>query len=231
VPPLAEAHKASVTIVALVQEVERSQFDRNAFQELDHIALFSACAKWVRRIITPDRVDDYIDAAFVAAGSGRPGPAVVLLPADPLRETAVAPARERRLSLGAWPIDRTRPGDAEICVASSSIASARMPVVIAGGGATSEAASAALVRLQETAHLPVFTTNMGKGAVDEMHPLSAGVLGALVGPRSLGRRTKAIVEESDLVHPRGNAHQPERNRRLAADPIGHSRHSHRRRPE
>jgi len=75
----------------------------------------------------------------------------------------------------------------------------KKPVVIAGGGVTSAAASAALARLQEAVHLPVFTTNMGKGAVDEMHSLSAGVLGALVGPRSLGRRTKAIVEEADLV--------------------------------
>lgn len=199
VPPLSEASKASVPIVALVQEVERSQFDRNAFQELDHIALFSSCAKWVRRIITPDRVDDYIDAAFVAAGSGRPGPAVLLLPADLLRETAVLPARKRCLSFGAWPIDRTRPGDTEIRAAAALIATATMPVVIAGGGATSRTASAALVRLQEMAHLPVFTTNMGKGAVDEMHPLSAGVLGALVGPRSLGRQTRALVEESDLV--------------------------------
>ena len=106
--------RPSRPIVALVQEVERSQFDRNAFQELDHVALFSSCSKWVRRIITPDRVDDYIDAAFVAAGSGRPGPAVLLLPADLLRETAVPPARTRRSNLGAWPIDRTRPADAKI---------------------------------------------------------------------------------------------------------------------
>ena len=47
--------------------------------------------------------------------------------------------------------------------------------------------------------MPVFTTNMGKGAVDEMHPLSAGCSASLVGLRSLGRQTKAIVEESDLV--------------------------------
>lgn len=88
VPPLAEALKASIPLVALVQEVERTQFDRNAFQELDHLALFQSCSKWVRRLVTADRVDDYIDAAFVAAGSGRPGPAVLLLPADLLRESA-----------------------------------------------------------------------------------------------------------------------------------------------
>ena len=74
VPPLAEASKASVPIVALVQELERSQFDRNAFQELDHFALFSGCAKWVRRVDRASRAEDYIDMAFTAAATGRPGP-------------------------------------------------------------------------------------------------------------------------------------------------------------
>src|SRR5690242_10732753 len=60
VPPLAEAYKASIPLVALVQDVERPQLDRNAFQELDHFALFSSCAKSVRRILTADRVDDYV---------------------------------------------------------------------------------------------------------------------------------------------------------------------------
>ena len=199
VPPLAEALKASVPVVALVQEVERPQVDRNAFQELDHVALFSACAKWVRRLGTADRADDYVDAAFVAAGSGRPGPAVLLLPADLLREPAVASARMRRASYPRWPIDSVRPGAAAIAAAAAAIAAARSPVVLAGGGAVSPAAAGALSRLQEAAHLPVFTTNMGKGAVPEGHELSCGVLGALNGPLSLGRRTKPILEEADVV--------------------------------
>ncbi|MCK1663539.1 acetolactate synthase catalytic subunit [Bradyrhizobium sp. 153] len=199
VPPLAEAYKASVPVIALVQEVERNQSDRNAFQELDHLALFSSCAKWVRRVITADRIDDYVDAAFVAAGSGRAGPAVLLLPNDLLRETAVAPTRERRSSIGEWPIDRSRPSDAEIHTAAVSIATAKAPVLIAGGGAASGAAAAALAKLQDRAHLPVFTTNMGKGAADETHPLSAGVLGALTGPRSLGKQTLPILQAADLI--------------------------------
>jgi acetolactate synthase-1/2/3 large subunit len=189
VPPLAEAYKASIPIVALVQEVERPQVDRNAFQELDHAALFSSCAKWVRRILTADRADDYVDGAFVAAGSGRPGPAVLLLPADVLRETATT----------SWPIDRTRPAPEAIERAADLIAKARAPVVVAGGGAMSASGAAALSRLQELAHLPLFTTNMGKGSADEFHPLSCGVLGALNGPRSLGRRTRPLLDEADVI--------------------------------
>ncbi|MER8880897.1 acetolactate synthase catalytic subunit, partial [Mesorhizobium sp. M0684] len=199
VAPLAEALKASIPVVALVQEVERPQFDKNAFQELDHFALFSSCSKWTRRIITADRVDEYIDAAFVAAASGRPGPSVLLLPADLLREKAPASSRTRLANLGTWPLDRGRPNDAKIEEAASLIASAKHPVVMAGGGALSVGAPAALAKLQEIASLPVFTTNMGKGAVNEFHPLSCGVLGSLVGPTALGRFTRELHEEADII--------------------------------
>ena len=78
VPPLAECMKASVSVIALVQEVNRHQTDRNAFQELDHTALFSYCAKWVRRVTEASRAEDYLDMAFVAACSGRPGPSTLI---------------------------------------------------------------------------------------------------------------------------------------------------------
>ncbi|WP_199201429.1 acetolactate synthase catalytic subunit [Mesorhizobium sp. 131-3-5] len=199
VPPLSEAFKASIPVVALVQEVERHQVDRNAFQELDHIALFSACSKWTRRVITADRIEDYVDSAFIAATSGRPGPAVVLLPADLLREHVRAGHRGRTGKYGTWPLDPIRPSDEALAAVAKLIARAESPVVLAGGGAVSPAASKALAELQSTAHLPVFTTNMGKGAVDERAPLTCGVLGALNGPRSLGYRARAITDEADLV--------------------------------
>jgi acetolactate synthase-1/2/3 large subunit len=107
IAPLAEALKASVPIVALVQEVTRDAMDRNAFQDLDHLNLFAPVAKWVRRLERADRLDDFVDMAFTAAASGRPGPAVLLVPADLLTDSA-APAssllRPRQLSLGQVPL-------------------------------------------------------------------------------------------------------------------------------
>ncbi|QLF71730.1 acetolactate synthase catalytic subunit (plasmid) [Peteryoungia desertarenae] len=199
VPPLSEALQASLPVVALVQEVERDQADRNAFQELDHISLFQSCTKWVRRCVVEDRIEDYVDAAFTAAVTGRPGPVALLLPADLLRAPAGPVARQRWANLGHFPLDRVRPCDTLIDAAADWILKARKPVILAGGGVHGSQASADLARLQEIASLPVFTTNMGKGAVDEHHPLSLGVLGSLTGPSALGHQTLEFMQSADLV--------------------------------
>jgi acetolactate synthase-1/2/3 large subunit len=203
VPPLAEALKASVPIVALVQEVVRGQADRNAFQELDHIRMFDAVAKWVRRLDRAERMEDYVDMAFTAAASGRPGPAVLLVPNDLFTETAPPPA-PRRAGLGSYPLDRVAADPARVAEAADLLAAARHPLVIAGGGVHSSAAAAELAALQEQAHLPVATTTMGKGAVDETHPLSLGVVGYYMGPGARTHGLREMLARADVVLLVGN---------------------------
>jgi acetolactate synthase-1/2/3 large subunit len=198
VPPLAEALKASVPIVALVQEVNRDQTDRNAFQELDHIRLFDAVAKWVRRVDRADRIEDYVDMAFAAAASGRPGPAVLLAPADLLSENA-GPPSPRRAVLGTYPLDRSLPDPALIERAARMLAEARHPLVVAGGGVHLSGAAGELAALQEAAHLPVATTVMGKGATDETHPLTLGVIGYVMGAGARSHAMRPIVDRADVI--------------------------------
>jgi acetolactate synthase-1/2/3 large subunit len=209
VPGLAEALKASIPVVAIVQDVHRAQSDRNAFQELDHTALFAGCAKWVRRVGHIGRIDDYVDMAFTAAASGRPGPAVLLVPMDLLEEAvpdAPLPARTpaRAASLGTFPLDRPAAGRDAVEEAARLLAAAAGPLVIAGGGVHGSGAAAALAALQEEAALPVATTTMGKGAVDEGHPLSVGVVGYFMGRRGMARHLRGLVEEADVVLLVGN---------------------------
>ncbi len=197
VPPLAEALKASIPIIALVQDVNRNQTDRNAFQEFDHLALFASCTKWVRRVTEASRIEDYLDQAFALACSGRPGPVALLLPADLLTEPA--PASTRRACLADFPLDRTVAAPTAIAQAAEMLRHAVAPIVIAGGGVHVSGASRALAALQETAHLPVATTTMGKGATDETHPLSIGVTGAAMGPNSATRWQRPLIVEADVV--------------------------------
>ena len=197
VPGLAEALKSSVPVVALVQDVNRGETDRNAFQELDHQALFHGAAKWIRRVTEPERIDDYIDMAFTAATSGRAGPAVLMLPADLLLESTSASLR--RADLGACPLDRMLPEAAALDAAAELLLSASNPLVVAGGGVHLSGAAAELAALQDDAHLPVVTTVMGKGAVDERHSLSLGVGGNLLGRLSPGRHHRPMIAAADVV--------------------------------
>ena len=202
VAPLAEASKASVPILAIVQEVPRTSADKNAFQELDHHALFGACAKWVRRIDVPARAAEYTERAIRIATSGRPGPVVLLVSPDVLSQICepVQPAaQDSDEPLGRFPLDRVVPVKARLQKLADALLAAKRPLVVAGGGVHLSGASEVLSRLQVLAGLPMASTNMGKGAIDESHPLSLGVIGNSMGTRSPAKFMQSYVESADLV--------------------------------
>ncbi len=199
VPPMAEAMKASVPMLVLVQEVPAGNRDRNAFQEMDHFGLFASVSKWTRRIDDPARVEDNIDLAMTMANSGRPGPVVLLVPRDVLGKPAAPSRFKRTADLGAFPLDRPRPDASAVAKAAELIATARSPLVIAGGGVHSSGAVAELSSLQDLAQLPVVTTNMGKGAVDETGPLSLGVAANVTGERGPAHFHLPMIADADVV--------------------------------
>lgn len=202
VAPLGEALKASIPVIALVQDVSRLHHDKNAFQDLDHIGMFSPVAKWVRRVGDASRVDDYVDQAFAMACSGRPGPVVLLLPSDLLLEPAVETGR--CANLGHFPLDPVVAATESVRRAADLLSKAKRPLVIAGGGVHLSHAHRALTRLMDEAHLPVATTVMGKGGVDERHPLAVGVVGYFMGPNGATRYQRDLVGQADVVLLVGN---------------------------
>ncbi|WP_037112493.1 acetolactate synthase catalytic subunit [Pseudorhizobium marinum] len=204
VPGLAEAYKASIPIVAIVQDVARPFADKNAFQELDHLDLFKGVAKWIKRVADVNRIDDYIDMAFTAAASGRPGPAVLIAPIDMFVETAESRNYSRMASLGSFPLDRSGPDPDRVAAAAKLLASAERPLIIAGGGVHVSDAAGELAALQERFSIPVATTVMGKGAVDEGHPLSVGIVGYFMATRSRTKHVRELVTEADVIMLIGN---------------------------
>lgn len=200
VPPMAEAMTASVPMLALVQEVPTTAADRNAFQEIDHYKLFEGVTKWIKTLRDPERTEEYVEAALRAALSGRPGPVVLLLPknllimdAPPLND------RPREGASASFPLDRVRPDAASVRRAAEIISNADHPVVIAGGGVHLSGAVEELVELQQLAALPVATTNMGKGAVSELDPLSIGVTGSAMSADSPQRAARELLAKADVI--------------------------------
>lgn len=204
VAPLAEAQKVSIPVIALIQDVNRDQHDKNAFQDLDHIAMLDSVCKWVRRIDQASRVEDYIDQAFVAATSGRPGPVALLLPADLLQEQAVTAPFKRTVALGHFPLDRPVANPQAMEQAVALLAAAKRPVIVGGGGVHVSQAAQELVDFADAMSIPLATTNMGKGIIADNHELALGVIANCLGPNGSGRYLKPFVSEADVVLLVGN---------------------------
>ena len=198
VPPMAEALKVSIPLLALVQDVPLANRDRNAFQEFDHHGLFASVTKWIGSVDDPSRVDDYLDMAIANACSGRPGPVALLLPRDVLN-LPVPASGGHQASYGSYPLDRSTASAASIHRAAELIATAAHPLLVAGGGVHLSGASAAVAAIQEHGCVPVATTTMGKGAVDELHPLSLGVVSNYMGRTSASHHLRDFVSHSDVV--------------------------------
>lgn len=199
VAPMAEALTASIPMLVLVQEVPAAQRDRNAFQEFDHFALFAGVSKWTRRLDDPDRAAEYIDLAMIAANSGRPGPVVLLLAKDMLMQPCTPPPFVRTRNLGAFPLDRPRPEAVAVEMAARLLAEAEAPVVIVGGGVHGSGATDEVARLVDVGQLPVATTFMGKGAIDETDPLSLGVAANITGKNGPAAAHREMFEKADVV--------------------------------
>jgi acetolactate synthase-1/2/3 large subunit len=65
-------------------------------------------------------------------------------------------------------------------------------------------ASAEVVALAELGAIPVATTNMGKGTIDERAPLSLGVFGNYMGHGARAQHLRSYASEADLVLLIGN---------------------------
>jgi acetolactate synthase-1/2/3 large subunit len=196
---LGEAFYSSVPLVALIQDIPAAYTDRNAAQEFDDLAMLQAVTKHARRVTQADRIVDYIDRAFLIAGSGRPGPVALLIPPEVLAAAAVEPEFSRVSSYGHYPLDLVQPAEPALADAVNAIRVAERPVVIAGGGVLRSQAKAELRAFVDATGFPVGTTTMGRGAIEDEHPLSLGPLTYAIGNRSLGKHSRPILDEADLV--------------------------------
>src|SRR3712207_3240709 len=87
------AFQDSTPLILFVGDVARGDRDREGFQEIDFPALFGPIAKWAARIEDARRIPEYVARAWRVATAGRPGPVVLALPEDMLRDEVEAADR------------------------------------------------------------------------------------------------------------------------------------------
>jgi acetolactate synthase-1/2/3 large subunit len=182
------AFQDSTPMVVLVGQVARHQIDREAFQEVDFRKMFAPLAKWVAQIDMAERVPELINQGFQIAVSGRPGPVVLALPEDMLRDRCAAAVA------GPYRAVRAHPGTADLAELRRLLAVAERPVMLVGGSGWSDEACRDIAAFARANDLPVCCSFRRQDIVDNRLLCFVGDLGTGASPSLV-----ALVKESDLL--------------------------------
>ena len=172
----------SSPIYLVTGNVPTQQFNRGAFQETYRYQqgdFPSVLKPYVKRAYQPTRADMLpfaVKDAYREMMSGRPGPVLLDVPLNVFVEETETEMPDP----GAW-----RKGLRNDCAgnlaavedALSLLLRAERPLILAGNGLVNANGTEELCRLAEKLQIPVVTTPMAKGALDERHPLSLGPVG------------------------------------------------------
>ena len=234
VTPIVDAMMDSVPTVFITGQVRTDLIGTDGFQETDTLGITMPVVKHSFQIRSPLEIPRAIHEAFHIARSGRPGPVVVDIPVDLSRaDINYEPVTDLHLP-GYQPT--TDGNTKQIRQAAKAMASARRPVIYAGGGVVNANASQELVEFATSDSFPVTCTLMGLGAFPAPHPQWLGhardarhadgeLRDGRGGPHLLHRRAlrrphhrQAVgVRAAREVHP--HRHRPGRD--LQDDPGAH----------
>jgi acetolactate synthase-1/2/3 large subunit len=187
---LMTAQMDSVPMIVISGQQITSMLGLDAFQEADTFNLSMPVVKHSYMVMETNNIPGVVHEAFAIASSGRPGPVLIDLPKD--------------VSSGAFTGELTKltaptaePASLDVAVVqqiASTLAGAERPVLLAGHGILIAHAEDALRTAAKQYDIPVVTTLLGKGAIDETHELSLGMLGM----HGTAYANKAI-EEADVI--------------------------------
>jgi len=152
---------------------------------------YDSVTKHIERINSPERVGASLRRAFSAMRMGKPGPAMLEIPAD-IAEMEV----DGSVVDNYVPVKAAISGadENDIMEAAKVLLDAKQPLILAGQGVLYAEASVELTELAELLQVAVATTMAGKSAFSEMHPLSVGSVSEVMNGAGL-----EYVRESDVL--------------------------------
>jgi acetolactate synthase-1/2/3 large subunit len=182
------ARQDSVPMILFIGQVQRDAREREAFQEVEFRRAFTEFAKWVADIDDAARIPEFVTRAFAVAASGRPGPVVLALPEDMLRDLVDAPAPQ------AYTPVETHPAARQIAALGDMLEKAERPLVILGGTRWNQATVEGFTAFAERWKLPVTCSFRRQMLFDHTHPNYAGDVGIGINPALAD-----TVKDADLL--------------------------------
>jgi acetolactate synthase-1/2/3 large subunit len=192
VTAITDAMMDSTPVVFLTGQVRTELLGTDGFQEADTLGITMPIVKHSFMIQHPNEIPRAIHEAFHIARTGRPGPVVIDIPQDLSRaEIDYEPVTDVHLP-GYQPT--TEGNQKQIRQAAKALASARRPVIYAGGGVVNADAGDELTALVRADRFPITCTLMGLGAYPAPDPQWLGMLG-MHGTRA----ANYAIDEADLI--------------------------------
>ena len=154
---------------------------------------FRPVSRYFDRVWRPEQLGGALLGAMrVLTDPADTGAVTIAMPQDVQAEAFDWP--ETLFAERVWHIRRPLPSRAEVQRAAAIIASAKRPLIVAGGGVIYSGATDALARFCERTGIPVGQTQAGKGALPYDHPQSVGAVGS-TGTTA----ANALAAEADVV--------------------------------
>ena len=164
---IASARLSNTPVILIAGCVGLESVEKLDLQDMTQLPVIAPMVKKAFVCQVAERIPEYIDMAFRAAMSGRPGPVYLELPCDLLNAT-IDPAKVKKMHtrLESKPVDRKNtPKIVDLLKA------AKNPVVIAGSGAWYADAGEELIAFVEKTGIATFTAGAGRGVIPDTHPL------------------------------------------------------------
>ncbi len=139
------------------------------FQIVDIVQMMRPLTKFTKQIVHAENIPARVRESFRIAVEERPGAVHLELPEDI--------AAEEVGNIELFEINQVRRPAAEdkaVMRAVKMIEESKHPLILVGAGANRKLVSKSLVRFIEKTNIPFFTTQMGKGVIDESHPMYLG---------------------------------------------------------
>ncbi len=154
---------------------------------------FRPVSRYFDRVWRPEQLPAALLGAMrVLTDPAEAGAVTIAMPQDVQAEAFDWP--ESLFAERVWQIRRPAPERVEIERAAAIIASAKRPLIVAGGGVIYSDAAGTLARYCERTGIPVGQSQAGKGALPYDHPQSVGAVGS-TGTAA----ANALAAEADVV--------------------------------
>ena len=158
------------------------------FQILDVVAMMGPITKYAHQLASADNIPSRVREAIRLAEEEKPGAVHLEFPEDIAEEHTSS--RPIAASLA------RRPSAEEKAVRQAVLAieGAKAPILVIGAGANRKMTGRMLRQLIDKTGIPFVTTQMGKGVIDERHPLFLGCAAL-----SAGDFVHRAIEDADCI--------------------------------